>query len=223
MAFGLGHLGRVGGEAPVLFVFYGAAFRDVAEHTAQERGGHGGEFAKERSRGAAAHRHFLLGVEGAAVEACRHAHDADADGLTSVHNGPLHGRCAAVGRQKGCMHVNRGEPGRIEHGLGQNHAVGRHHKEIRLIRLHELKRLFRLHGGRLMHGESLLQRQDLHGRRHKAPAASGFPVGAGEYGLHGKFRPPEKGGQNISGEGRGAHKNYFACFCLLSHFLTLLS
>ena len=109
------------------------------------------------------------------------------------------------------MHVDGSKFRHVQHGLGQNHAVGGHDQKIGLKGLEQRDSLGlglgRAQGGRLENGDSPLQRQLLHGRGGELLAASRHLVGLGPAGGHPDVRRIQKALQYVRRKGRRAHED----------------
>lgn len=155
--------------------------------------------------------HGLLSVDGAGVEASLHAHDAHPRLLEAVHEGALDRGSPPVAGKQRCVHVDGCPFRNVEHGLGQDHAVGGNDQKVGSKGLQQGDSfslgLGRTQGGRLEDGQPLLERQLLDRRGRQLSASSRSLVGLGPAGRHLDVRRIQQTLQDVRGKGRRAHED----------------
>ena len=137
--------------------------------------------------------HRLDRIHRAAIESCCHPHQADAGLVVAGEYRGLDRRGAAPARQDGAVHVQTAVCRHVEHRLRQDKSIGGDDQYVGLQRFELGNRFGRLQRPRLQHRDIVFERQRLHRARHDLLAASGRPVGLGQYGHRCVARVDQRG------------------------------
>ena len=119
---------------------------------------------------------------GAGVQPHVHLHDGDAGFGIPCPDGTLDGRGTAPARQQGAVHVDAAQTRRIEHGLGQDQAIGHYHHQVGAEGSQFGLRRFIAQGGGLIDRKTVGQCQFLDRAGGELLAAAGRFVGLGVNG-----------------------------------------
>ena len=115
------------------------------------------------------------------IEVVDHGHDRDACDLIAGEDGALDGSGTAPARQQRRMHVDAALRGDIEHGVGQDGAVGGDRDQVGGELAHGGDLVGR-DAGALAHGDAQLLGTHLDRRRLEGAAARAHGIGTGEDG-----------------------------------------
>jgi hypothetical protein len=199
---GAGEFADVSGAGVVLRGARGGAGGEEFEGGLQGAGGEGGEAVVQAAAGVERGDGGGDGEQDVAgIEPFIHVHDGDAGFGIAVTDGGLDGGGAAVPGKEGGVDVEAAEAGGIEHGAGEELAVGDDDGDIGLEGAEVVHGVADFHW--LQDGDAGGQGHDFSGGRGEGEFASGGFVGLGDDGddlmLGGVEQPAEGGQADVAG------------------------